>query len=56
MFIFRRVSVFVGSDTKLMMSKVKLQFDELRDKVHFLLSVKKYLQVCVDASFLSKHI
>ncbi|XP_056617099.1 kinase non-catalytic C-lobe domain-containing protein 1 isoform X2 [Triplophysa dalaica] len=34
-----------GSDTKLMMSKVKLQFDELRDKVHFLLSVKKYLQV-----------
>ncbi|XP_057197308.1 kinase non-catalytic C-lobe domain-containing protein 1-like isoform X2 [Triplophysa rosa] len=34
-----------GSDTKLMMSKVKLQFDELRDKVQFLQSVKKYLQV-----------
>ncbi|KAF4106167.1 kinase non-catalytic C-lobe domain-containing protein 1 isoform X2 [Onychostoma macrolepis] len=38
-----------GSDTKVMVSKVKLQFDELREKVEFLQSVKKYLQVlCVD--------
>ncbi|XP_077073629.1 kinase non-catalytic C-lobe domain-containing protein 1 [Siphateles boraxobius] len=34
-----------GSDTKVMLSKVKLQFDELRDKVEFLHTVKKYLQV-----------
>lgn len=39
-----------------MMSKLKLQFDELRDKVQFLHSVKKYFQVCVNALFhLSKH-
>lgn len=38
-----------GSDSKLMVSKVKLQFDELRAKVEFLQTVKKYLQVlCVD--------
>ncbi|XP_051773581.1 kinase non-catalytic C-lobe domain-containing protein 1 isoform X2 [Ctenopharyngodon idella] len=34
-----------GSDAKVMVSKVKLQFDELRDKVEFLHTVKKYLQV-----------
>ncbi|XP_051508287.1 kinase non-catalytic C-lobe domain-containing protein 1 isoform X2 [Myxocyprinus asiaticus] len=34
-----------GSDTKLMPSKVKLQFEELKAKVEFLHSVKKYLQV-----------
>ncbi|XP_016342806.1 protein very KIND [Sinocyclocheilus anshuiensis] len=34
-----------GSDTKVMVSKVKLQLDELREKVEFLQSVKKYLQV-----------
>ncbi|XP_043110717.1 kinase non-catalytic C-lobe domain-containing protein 1 [Puntigrus tetrazona] len=34
-----------GSDTKAMASKVKLQFDELREKVEFLQSVQKYLQV-----------
>ncbi|XP_067278264.1 kinase non-catalytic C-lobe domain-containing protein 1 [Pseudorasbora parva] len=38
-----------GSDTKVMVSKVKLQLDELRAKVEFLHSVRKYLQVlCVD--------
>ncbi len=42
-------SVFVGSDTKVMVSKVKLQFEELREKVEFLQSVKKYLQVCATA-------
>uniref|UniRef100_A0A8C1AGN8 Kinase non-catalytic C-lobe domain containing 1 n=1 Tax=Cyprinus carpio carpio TaxID=630221 RepID=A0A8C1AGN8_CYPCA len=34
-----------GSDMKVMVSKVKQQFDELRAKVEFLQSVKKYLQV-----------
>ncbi|KAL1263707.1 hypothetical protein QQF64_006446, partial [Cirrhinus molitorella] len=34
-----------GSDMKVMLSKVKLQFDELRAKVEFLQSVRKYLQV-----------
>ncbi|KAG1963052.1 kinase non-catalytic C-lobe domain-containing protein 1 isoform X2 [Pimephales promelas] len=34
-----------GSDTKVMLSKVKQQFDELRDKVEFLHTVKKYLQL-----------
>ncbi|RXN09391.1 very KIND [Labeo rohita] len=34
-----------GSDMKVMVSKVKLQFDELRAKVEFLQSVRKYLQV-----------
>uniref|UniRef100_A0A8C1YT67 Kinase non-catalytic C-lobe domain containing 1 n=1 Tax=Cyprinus carpio TaxID=7962 RepID=A0A8C1YT67_CYPCA len=34
-----------GSDMKVMVSKVKQQFDELRTKVEFLQSVKKYLQV-----------
>lgn len=33
-----------GSDMKVMVSKVKQQFDELRTKVEFLQSVKKYLQ------------
>lgn len=46
---WRDVFVFLGSDTKLMTSKLKQQFDELREKVQFLHSVKKYLQV-------SKHI
>ncbi|XP_073690626.1 kinase non-catalytic C-lobe domain-containing protein 1-like [Garra rufa] len=34
-----------GSDVKVMVSKVKLQFNELRAKVEFLQSVRKYLQV-----------
>ncbi|XP_016384169.1 protein very KIND-like [Sinocyclocheilus rhinocerous] len=34
-----------GSDMKVMVSKVKQQFDELRAKVEFLQTVKKYLQV-----------
>ncbi|XP_065152338.1 kinase non-catalytic C-lobe domain-containing protein 1 isoform X2 [Paramisgurnus dabryanus] len=34
-----------GSETKVMMSKIKLQFDELRTKVEFLHSVKQYLKV-----------
>jgi len=42
-------SVSVGSDTKAMVSKIKLQFDELREKVEFLESVKTYLQVCAKA-------
>ncbi|XP_016309288.1 protein very KIND-like, partial [Sinocyclocheilus anshuiensis] len=38
-----------GSDMKVMVSKVKQQFDELRAKVEFLQSVKEYLQVCAQA-------
>ncbi|XP_016108081.1 protein very KIND [Sinocyclocheilus grahami] len=34
-----------NKDTKVMVSKVKLELDELREKVEFLQSVKKYLQV-----------
>ncbi|XP_030628134.1 kinase non-catalytic C-lobe domain-containing protein 1 [Chanos chanos] len=34
-----------GSEGKVMLSKLKLQFEELKSKVEFLDSVKKYLQV-----------
>lgn len=37
-----------GSDSKLMLSKLKSQFEELRSKVVFLDGVKKYLEVTTE--------
>lgn len=34
-----------GSDARLMLSKLKVQLEELRSKVEFLDCVKKYLEV-----------
>lgn len=40
------VCVFVtGSEAKVMLSKLRAQFDELRTKIEFLDSVRQYLQV-----------
>lgn len=39
-----------GPESKLMLSKLKSQLEELRSKVAFLDCVKKYLEVLVDSN------
>lgn len=39
------VCFYVGSEAKVMLSKLRAQFDELRTKVEFLGSVRQYLKV-----------
>ena len=46
--LFQQCMYPKGSDSKLMLSKLKSQFEELRSKVVFLDGVKKYLEVTTE--------